>query len=222
MAHRTTAPQVPSTPIEKPREAIRNPGLHRAMTNPSHQRSDLSRCRSSTYASAIWAPPFTPGERCLARLAPWCLYLSWISNVFFCPRVPPARPVHGPGQHLGCEHAWRPDHHPLRLRRRRLRRVRRALGLPQVRPRLEHRPDPRGGVLGDHAGPAPDAAHGAGHGASDHGADRGAGALPRHPDPDGAPDRDGLLVRVLHAPVAPPGAGAGPEPAQVETAARES
>src|SRR5215467_575052 len=115
MAHRTTAPQVPRTPIEKPSDANRNPGLHRAMTNPSHQRSDLSRCRSSTYASAMRAPPFTPGERCLARLAPWCLYLSRIINVFFCPTPPADGPVHAPGQHLGCEHARRPDHDPLRL-----------------------------------------------------------------------------------------------------------
>src|SRR6266487_5863427 len=170
IAQSTTAPQVASAPIEYPSAATRNPELHRAMTNPSHQRSDLSRCRSSTYASAIWAPPFTPGERCLARLAPRCLYLSRISNVFFAPRAPPARPVHAPGQHLGCEHAWRPDHHPLRLRRCRLRGVWRALGLPQMRPHLEHRPDPGGRVLGDHAGPAPDAAHGARRGAGDHGA----------------------------------------------------
>src|SRR5437763_439360 len=113
IAQSTTAPQVPSTPIEKPREAIRNPGLHRAMTNPSHQRSDLSRCRSSITASAIWAPPFTPGERCLARPDPWCLYLSRISNVFFSPGPRPPGLFTALGQHLGCEHAWRPDHHPL-------------------------------------------------------------------------------------------------------------
>src|SRR5690348_15692969 len=54
MAHSSTAPHVPSAPIENPRDAIRKPGLHRAITNPSHQWSDFSRCRSSTKASAIW------------------------------------------------------------------------------------------------------------------------------------------------------------------------
>src|SRR6516162_5062249 len=53
MAHSNTAPHVPSTPIENPRDAIKKPGLHRAITNPSHQRSAFSRCRSSTKASAI-------------------------------------------------------------------------------------------------------------------------------------------------------------------------
>src|SRR6266566_2195365 len=76
MAHSRTAPQVPSAPTENPRDAIRKPGLHRAITNPSHQRSDFSRCRSSTKASAIWAPPFTPGKRCLARMGSACLYAS--------------------------------------------------------------------------------------------------------------------------------------------------
>ena len=37
-----------------------------------------------------------------------------------------------------------------------------------------------------------------------------------------APAGDGLLVHVLHAPVAPPGARAGQEPAQVETQPRMS
>src|SRR3954466_14483288 len=50
--HSTNAPVVPSTPIEPPSDAIRNPGLASATTNPSHHVIALSSERSSTCASA--------------------------------------------------------------------------------------------------------------------------------------------------------------------------
>src|SRR4051794_27246587 len=52
MDHSTKAPVVPSAPIDPPRPAIRNAGLHSATTNPSHQVIALSSDCSSTCASA--------------------------------------------------------------------------------------------------------------------------------------------------------------------------
>src|SRR5215469_10995062 len=112
MPQRATAPQVPSTSIEAPSDAIRKPGLQRAITNPSHQRSAFSRCRSSIEASAIGAPPFTAGELCLARHRLPCLYAPRPRHRGSCSRDCPATfrshraqlslPVRqdGPGQHL--------------------------------------------------------------------------------------------------------------------------
>src|SRR5438093_10269511 len=57
MPHRMMDPAAPTVARENPREPIRNPGLHKAMTNPSYQCSALRSCRSSTVASAT-APPF--------------------------------------------------------------------------------------------------------------------------------------------------------------------
>src|SRR3954449_1554991 len=51
--HSTNAPVVPSAPIEEPSAAIRNPGLARATTKPSHHVIALRSCLSSTSAVAI-------------------------------------------------------------------------------------------------------------------------------------------------------------------------
>src|SRR5215217_897379 len=53
IVHRTKAPVVPSTPIDAPSAAIRNPGLASATTKPSHQVIALRSCLSSTSACAI-------------------------------------------------------------------------------------------------------------------------------------------------------------------------
>src|SRR5215212_5018469 len=53
IVHRTNAPVVPRTPIEKPSAAIRNPGLASATTKPSHQVIALRSCLSSTSACAM-------------------------------------------------------------------------------------------------------------------------------------------------------------------------
>src|SRR5215208_2472928 len=53
MVQRTKAPVVPSTPIEAPSAAIRNPGLASATTKPSHQVIALRSCLSSTSACAM-------------------------------------------------------------------------------------------------------------------------------------------------------------------------
>src|SRR5688572_11173865 len=67
IVHRTHAPVVPSTPIEPPRPAMRNPGLARATTKPSHQVIALRSCLSSTCAVATLAlpppPPSPPGGK---------------------------------------------------------------------------------------------------------------------------------------------------------------
>src|ERR671922_2223943 len=52
IVHRTNAPVVPSTPIEAPSAAIRNPGFASATTKPSHHVIALSSCLSSTSAYA--------------------------------------------------------------------------------------------------------------------------------------------------------------------------
>src|SRR6266702_3792705 len=239
-AHRKTAPQVPSAPMEKPSDAIRKPGLHRAMTNPSHQRSAFSRCRSSTYASAIWAPPFTPGKRCLARSdrrvymcrtyvtppllrAPACIgrprdKTGRMSDDSpepgaFCPiRTVPGR--------LQCGDARCTDHRPLRLRRDRVRPVRAAVGVRELPPPLEHQPDPGRGVLGDHARHAQAPHHRDPDRAGPGDTGRRPVARPRDPAADPAPGADELLVPVLHASVSAAGQGAGLEPAPVEAAPR--
>jgi hypothetical protein len=41
--HMITDPSTPKTPIVKPSDANRKPGLHMAIVNPSHQRRDLMR-----------------------------------------------------------------------------------------------------------------------------------------------------------------------------------
>src|SRR5215470_13014069 len=222
IAHRSTAPQVPRAPMENPRDAIRKPGLHRAITNPSHHRSAFSRCRSSTYASAIWAPPFTPGKRCLARSDRYVyMPLVCVTSLLLGASGPVPgimRPVRTVADRLQCGHARGPDHGPLRLRRRRLRAARRAVAVRQVRAHLEHRPDPRGRVLGDHAGHAAPPDQRDGHRGRDYRADRGPGADPRPAAADPAPSADDLLVHVLHAAVAASGARARQEPDPVEAA----
>src|SRR4051812_49926867 len=55
MDHSTNAPVVPRAPIDPPRPAMRNAGLHRATTNPSHQVIALSSDCSSTCACATHA-----------------------------------------------------------------------------------------------------------------------------------------------------------------------
>ena len=40
--HRITDPQTPKIPSVKPSDPNRKPGLHIAIVNPSHQRSDFS------------------------------------------------------------------------------------------------------------------------------------------------------------------------------------
>src|SRR5215213_7203911 len=52
----TNAPVVPRAPIEAPSAAIRNPGLARATTKPSHHVIALRSCLSSTSAVAIDVP----------------------------------------------------------------------------------------------------------------------------------------------------------------------
>src|SRR3954462_12927980 len=47
IVHRTTAPAVPSTPIEAPSAAMRKPGLASATTKPSHHVMALRSCLSS-------------------------------------------------------------------------------------------------------------------------------------------------------------------------------
>ena len=49
------APHPPSTPMDPPSAPIRKPGLARAMTKPSYQRSDLRSWRSSIIAPAYTA-----------------------------------------------------------------------------------------------------------------------------------------------------------------------
>src|ERR671920_2112355 len=56
IVQRTKAPVVPSTPIDAPSAAIRNPGLASATTKPSHQVIALRSCLSSTSACAIDLP----------------------------------------------------------------------------------------------------------------------------------------------------------------------
>src|SRR5215210_1507014 len=53
IVHRTNAPVVPRAPIEAPSAAIRNPGLARATTKPSHHVIALRSCLSSTSAVAM-------------------------------------------------------------------------------------------------------------------------------------------------------------------------
>src|SRR3954468_7684652 len=63
IVHNRNAPVVPSAAIEPPSEAMRNPGLARATTNPSHHVIALRSCRSSTWAVATASPPPpTPAE----------------------------------------------------------------------------------------------------------------------------------------------------------------
>src|SRR5260370_23777226 len=227
IAHSKTAPQVPSAPMENPSDAIRKPGLHRAITNPSHQRSALSSCRSSTNASAIWAPPFTPGKRCLARVKSPCLYDP--GNRRVTPLVEGEvtirsgqgpfrawRAVRAAVKGLHCQHARRTAHRSLRLRRDRTRAARRTVVVLPVRAHLERRPDPGRGVLEDHAGHAADAPVRDRHGSGPGGPGRRAHAFRRDQDLAAAAGADELLVHVLHAQVASPGPGAGQEPAQVE------
>src|SRR5215211_264429 len=56
MVHSTKAPVVPSTPIDAPSAAIRNPGFASATTKPSHHVIALRSCLSSTSADAIDPP----------------------------------------------------------------------------------------------------------------------------------------------------------------------
>src|SRR4051794_19541133 len=55
--HNRKAPVVPSAAIEPPSEAMRNPGLARATTKPSHHVMALRSCLSSTWAVATASPP---------------------------------------------------------------------------------------------------------------------------------------------------------------------
>src|SRR3954451_24031008 len=52
----TTAPVVPSAPMEAPREPMRKPGLASATTKPSHHVIALRSSRSSTTAVAMQRP----------------------------------------------------------------------------------------------------------------------------------------------------------------------
>src|SRR5215211_7199943 len=56
IVHSTKAPVVPSTPIDAPSAAIRNPGFASATTKPSHHVIALRSCLSSTSADAIDPP----------------------------------------------------------------------------------------------------------------------------------------------------------------------
>src|SRR5436190_11866917 len=55
------APQPPRSRTDQPSDPSRKPGFARQITNPSYQRSFLSRCRSSICATAIARPPRTLG-----------------------------------------------------------------------------------------------------------------------------------------------------------------
>src|ERR671921_1163332 len=77
IVHRTNAPVVPSTPMEAPRAAMRNPGFASATTKPSHHVIALRSCRSSTSAwamsplpSLVWAPLVPIGTGVVVRLLP--------------------------------------------------------------------------------------------------------------------------------------------------------
>ena len=50
--HKIIEPPTPKMPNVNPRLPSRKPGLQSAMTNPSHQRSVLRSCTSSTVAVA--------------------------------------------------------------------------------------------------------------------------------------------------------------------------
>src|SRR5438094_6234927 len=52
MPHRYIEPRTPTLASVKPSEPMRKPGLHSAMTKPSHQWSDLRSWRSSMTAVA--------------------------------------------------------------------------------------------------------------------------------------------------------------------------
>src|SRR5262245_36435634 len=192
--HRITEPRAPTVARVNPSEAIRNPGLHRAITKPSYQWSAFSSCRSSMAASATRhllehtrRAPFRKGVvRGIARSHPAAQRTH--------TTVPP---VGVPSPYAGC-----PDHGSLRLRRGQLPRLRGGLDLSIVRPPLEHHADPRGRVLGDHASDAPVPAPG--HGGGGHG--RARLRRPRGPDgPAGLaarPDRDHVLAPGVHAEMA--------------------
>src|SRR5438128_2142842 len=148
MPHRTTDPHAPTVDSVNPREPIRNPGLHSAMTNPSYQCSDFRSCRSSMTASATTTSlrfPPTSGAGPRAGIAPGTPRINWA-------RLPS---VGGQGvrfAHAGCleydrrRHARPPDHGEMRLRHRQPGAVRGHLDLRAVRQALEHRADPLGAV----------------------------------------------------------------------------
>src|SRR6185312_2502952 len=77
--HRIIEPAAPNTPRVKPRLPRRNPGLHNAMTNPSHHRRVLRSCTSSTVAVPnlfllTRAPgPRPPARADYGRLIPVCI-----------------------------------------------------------------------------------------------------------------------------------------------------
>src|SRR5689334_22742396 len=92
--------------------------------------------------------------------------------------------------------------------------------MPHLPSSLEHGPDPGRGVLGDHARHAPDTHQRARHRAGPDPPDPDPDGRGRHQDPGAAAGRDGLLVPVLHAPMATAGQTAGQEPAKVAAAPR--
>src|SRR3954467_10791545 len=57
MVHSRNAPVVPRAPIDRPSDAIRNPGFASATTKPSHHVMALRSCLSSTWAVATASPP---------------------------------------------------------------------------------------------------------------------------------------------------------------------
>src|SRR5262245_58062458 len=108
----------------------------------------------------------------------------------------------------------------MRLWRGQLPRVRTGLDLSLVWSPMEHAPDPRGGVLGDHERDA--AVPIAGDGRRDRRGRgvRGAGLLVGSEGMAPGPSRDHVLAPHLHATLASEGPGTGEEPDDMEAASR--